>query len=166
MTEKPANAAAAKPKRARKRVTSKPASTPAPKQEGKEIHEPGPDDRISPPDKEETKPETPKATATEKPKLRRPQLKVLEALKDGSSLTRKEVSTKAKVDNASLTGYIGSMNDDVRQKNDREFYPSLLTLSMVTAQTVDEGGKDVLRFSITKVGLEELEPDEPDSKPS
>jgi len=89
-----------------------------------------------------------------KPKtdLKPAQVKVLLALADGESLTRKEIAEQSKVDNASLTGYLGSTDLEIREKNDTHFYPCLITLKLVKELRTDEGGRNVTRYMLTGLG--------------
>lgn len=85
-------------------------------------------------------------------KLKKPQLRVLQSLKNGQSMTRAEIALSAKVDNASLTGYIGSLDPDIREKNDTSWYPSLITMGLVNTVVSDENGRDVTRYFATQTG--------------
>jgi hypothetical protein len=87
-------------------------------------------------------------------KLKKPQLRILSALKDGHEMTRAEIALAAKVDNASLTGYIGSLDPEIREKNDREWHPCLISMDLVNTIVYDENGRDVTRYFITKTGKE------------
>jgi len=88
--------------------------------------------------------------------LKKPQVRILEALSDGNWLSRAEIATKAKVDNASLTGYLGSMDVETREKNDTEWYMSLISLKFVKTKVTDENGKDVPRFAISALGKSKI----------
>lgn len=65
--------------------------------------------------------------------LRKPQVRVLEALvAAGKGLNRREISENAKVDLAMLNAYIGAHDEAKRKHNDETFCPSLLTLGLIT----------------------------------
>lgn len=89
--------------------------------------------------------------------LKKPQVRILLALMDDSSLTRSEIAEKANVDNASLTGYLGSTDPAVRAKNDESWHPSLITMKLIKFKIVDEGGKDVPRYEIMALGKRKAE---------
>src|SRR4051812_29433585 len=92
---------------------------------------------------------TPKKETKSKDGLRKPQIRVLQALaKNKEPLSRKEISTKGKVDLAMLNSYIGAHDLKIRAKNDKAVCPSLLTLGYVTAK--DKEGTVV--YSITASG--------------
>lgn len=103
--------------------------------------------------KPDIKPKVVKPTSQRKiDGLKKPQVRILEALSDGNWLSRAEIATKAKVDNASLTGYLGSMDPETREKNDTEWYMCLMSLKCVKSKVTDENGKDVPRFAISAIG--------------
>ena len=83
--------------------------------------------------------------------LRKPQIRILQVLAKGKALTRGQISEKAPVDNAFCTEYMGSLNEEVRAKNDAK-YPCLLTLKFIKAETHDIDGKDTVMYSITAAG--------------
>lgn len=85
--------------------------------------------------------------------LRKPQVRILRALAKHGSLTRKELSGKAPVDNAFCTEYVGSASDEIRVKNDAKVFPSLVTLGFVNGTVDAERGRI---FTITKEGRTEL----------
>jgi hypothetical protein len=93
-------------------------------------------------------------TKEEKKGLRKPQIRVLQALsKSKSALSRTEIGKKAEVDVASLTEVIGSSDAETRKKNDtRKGWKSLLTLKYVTASDKD----GTTTYSITAAGTKAL----------
>jgi hypothetical protein len=98
----------------------------------------------------------PKAAAKQDKGLRKPQVRVLEALsKSGKALTRAQISDKAEVDNAMLTDYIGSTDDAKRKVNDTKLMPSLVTLGHVHAVAPEEDGGPS-SYSITAAGRKAL----------
>src|SRR3954453_1577457 len=97
---------------------------------------------------------TPKKETKTSDGLRKPQVRVLEALaKSKEPLNRKEISTKGKVDLAMLNSYLGAHDLKIRAKNDKAVCPSLLTLGYVTAK--DSDGTVV--YSITASGKKAVE---------
>jgi hypothetical protein len=89
--------------------------------------------------------------------LRGPQVRILQALKKSTDgMTRNEISSKANVDLASLSGYIGSY-DPARRANDDQKLMSLLSLKYVKVEKRDIDGKDTHITSITASGRKALE---------
>lgn len=88
--------------------------------------------------------------------LRKPQVRILQALaKSKSPLSRSELGTKAGVDVAFCTEYVGSSNPDIRAKNDQKVCVSLLTLGYVTEEKHEDSRAVV--YSITPAGRKALE---------
>jgi hypothetical protein len=88
------------------------------------------------------------AKTTTAPELREPQLRILKALaKSPKPLSRGQIATKAKVDRAWLTEYIGAVDTGTRRANDMKF-PSLLTLGNV--KTIEGDGPAF--YEITSAG--------------
>lgn len=85
----------------------------------------------------------PKAPRVKKEGLRKPQERVLQFLaKANKGMTRSEIAAGAKVDQASLTEYIGSSDDDKRVANDQKMgWPSLITLGLVKIGPMEADGK-------------------------
>lgn len=116
-----------------------------------------------------TKAATGKKTATKKaatgeapakkPKseLRKPQLRILQALQDGSTLDRKAISLKAPVDVATCVEYLGSHDPEKRAKNDEKHFKSLITWGYVKLEKHDVDGKDTHVYSITPAGKKYLD---------
>lgn len=111
----------------------------------------------TPPTLSADEPSQPRPTKTDEVKLKKPQLRILQALKEGQEMSRAEIALAAKVDNASLTGYIGSLDPVIREKNDTSWYPSLISMGLVNTMVYDERGKDVTRYFITKQGKERVQ---------
>lgn len=85
------------------------------------------------------------------------QLKVLECLaRTSKALTRKEIAEKTGVDQASLTGYIGPVDDDKRRYNDEHYFTTLVTLGYVRHE-LDREETGVIRHVITPRGKAYLE---------
>lgn len=97
---------------------------------------------------------TTKKKATKKSGPRIPQIRILKALaRNAKPLTRKQISEKAKVDLAWLNSYIGSNDEAIRAKNDKNIMPSLLTLGLV-AFSPEEGPTS---YTITAAGRKAVE---------
>lgn len=104
----------------------------------------------------------PKAEGEPKPKvaevktgLRKPQIRILLAmLAAPKPMTRKAIAEKAPVDQAACTELIGALDENVRKANDAKHFPSLLSLGLVSAEKVDQDGKDVILYSLTTKGTE------------
>lgn len=88
--------------------------------------------------------------------LRGPQVRVLQALAKGKNMTRPQITEKSGVDQATLTEYIGSSDDETRLKNDAKHFPSLVTLKLVKAAVPEEGTRAEC-YNITALGLKALE---------
>lgn len=98
-----------------------------------------------------------KKPAAVKDGLRKPQLRLLETLKKVKRPTeRKLLAERAEVDNAMCTEYLGSIDAEVRAKNDEKF-KSLVSWKYVKVEKIDDGGKDKVVYSITDAGLKFLE---------
>jgi DNA-binding MarR family transcriptional regulator len=98
-----------------------------------------------------------KAPRAKKEGLRKPQVRVLEALaKSKKSLSRTEISEKGGVDLAMLNSYIGSQDDSIRKKNDELVCKSLLTLGFVKYGTQQEEGRGMY-YDITPAGRKALD---------
>ena len=102
---------------------------------------------------------TAKKTATKKTAnaksngLRKPQLRILQALVTSrKALTRQQIAAKAPVDAAATTEYIGSLDPQTREANDLKHFPSLISLKALKVEQHDVKGKDVIVFSITAKG--------------
>lgn len=86
--------------------------------------------------------------------LRKPQIRVLEALaKAKKPMARKEIAEKAPCDLAFLTEYLGSNNPEIREKNDAKFGVSLSTLKFVKVSIDEEQGT---LYEITAAGRKAL----------
>lgn len=93
-----------------------------------------------------------KTPRAKKEGLRKPQVRVLAALEKASrALNRAEISAKGEVDLAMLNSYIGSHDDKVRAKNDKNVCLSLLTLGYVKTSAAEEEGHGVY-YKITATG--------------
>ena len=89
--------------------------------------------------------------------LRKPQVRILQALnKNSKGLDRKGVATKASVDYAACTEYLGSTNPEVRAANDVNHFPSLIGLKYIKAEQHDVKGKDTIIYTITAAGKKAL----------
>jgi hypothetical protein len=98
-----------------------------------------------------------KAPAAEIVKVRLPQVRILDALKDGQSRSRREIQEASGVSAASCTEFIGSPDDDMRKANDERYgFKSLVTLGYVSQERTDVDGKDVMLATITKLGRQAL----------
>lgn len=88
--------------------------------------------------------------------LRKPQIRILQALKKaGKPLDRKTIAAKAPVDVATCVEYIGSHDDSIRAANDKKHFPSLLTLGFVKfGPSAEEGG---VAYEISAKGKQALE---------
>lgn len=96
--------------------------------------------------------------AAKKDGLRKPQIKVLEVLnKTGRSLTSKEIAEKGQIDRASLSGYIGALDDARRSNDDKNRFVSLLTLKFVRCAPPESDDDKATRFEITALGKKALE---------
>jgi DNA-binding MarR family transcriptional regulator len=96
----------------------------------------------------------PKPTPKKLTGLRKPQIKVLQALaKTDKPLSRKELAEQAGVDQAMSTEYLGSNDEANRLKNDAKVMPSLLTLGYI--QSATSSGK--LCYTITPSGRKAIE---------
>lgn len=83
---------------------------------------------------------TPKKPAKKTGELRKPQVRVLQALaKSKTALSRAEISVKGKVDRPMLNSYIGAHDEKIRAKNDKLMGPSLLTRGYVKYAPEEEG---------------------------
>ena len=83
--------------------------------------------------------------------LRKPQVRLLQAL--SGEMLRNDWADAATVDRASCTEYVGSVYDEIREVNDEKYFPSLLTLGLVTASLYEmEEGADKVFYSLTKKG--------------
>lgn len=111
--------------------------------------------------KEEKAPAAPSKTGTapktkeHKKGLRKPQARILTALaKSKVALSRTEIAKKAGVDQAYCTSWIGSTNETIRKTNDAKYFLSLVSLGLVKIEhhEANEGGRDVVRYSITAKG--------------
>jgi DNA-binding MarR family transcriptional regulator len=88
--------------------------------------------------------------------LRKPQIRVLECLaKANRSFNRSDISAEAKVDQAMLVEYVGSLDEERRAKNDKKF-PSLLTLKLVAVSSPENGARGAY-YKITAAGRKALE---------
>jgi len=123
----------------KKETKKEPAKKPAAKKETKK-EAPKAKASKAPAKKEEKKPAAKKEKAAKEPKeprakkegLRAPQVRILECLaKSKDPLSRTEISEKAPCDLAMLNSYIGSSNDEIREKCDAANFPSLVTLKFV-----------------------------------
>jgi len=95
---------------------------------------------------------TVKTAAKKSNGLRKPQLRILQALLKGKSLTRQQLAAKAPVDAAATTEYIGSLDPSTREANDKKHFPSLISLKALKVEQHDVNGKDVIVFAITAAG--------------
>jgi len=82
--------------------------------------------------------------------LRKPQIRILAALRKKSPMTRAEIAERAKVDLAWCVTNLGSSDPEIRKANDRKWYPSLITLRLVEL-TNDEESRGAL-YRITELG--------------
>ena len=89
--------------------------------------------------------------------LRKPQIRVLQALAKKDGLTRAQIAERGNVDLAMLNSYIGAHNEEVRAANDAANFPCLLTLKMVRDEVHDVDGKDVVHYSLTALGRKAVE---------
>lgn len=81
--------------------------------------------------------------------LRKPQVRILEALaKSKAPLTRREIADAAPCDFAGCTEWLGSQDPETRAKNDAKHFPSLLTLGYIAAAEGDGG----VTYTITPAG--------------
>lgn len=97
-----------------------------------------------------------KASAKKENGLRKPQLRILAALKKAKgALTRAEISEKAPVDVAACVEYIGSHDDATRKANDKKHFPSLVSLGLVKFGMPEEGG--AVCYEITAAGRKAAE---------
>lgn len=84
--------------------------------------------------------------------LRDPQVRILKALStESAALSRRQISEKANVNLPMLLWYIGSDNEEKREKNDL-FFPSLLTLKLIKAVDKPEGQRGS-SYIITAAGI-------------
>jgi hypothetical protein len=98
-----------------------------------------------------------KKAPAKKDGLRKPQVRVLKALgKSKKPLSRAAVADKAPVDRACCVEYIGSPDADVRKRNDKKKFPSLVTLGLVKQEQHDIDGKDTIVHSLTSKGRKAL----------
>jgi len=85
--------------------------------------------------------------------LRKPQRRILTALLNHESLTRKGISQVATVDNAFCTELLGSLKDEVREANDVKHFPSLISLGLIKYESApDENDKQTTYYSLTAKG--------------
>jgi DNA-binding MarR family transcriptional regulator len=92
------------------------------------------------------------APRTKKEGLRKPQVRVLQALaKANKPLNRAEIAEKGGVDLAMLNSYIGSHDEATRKKNDAKVCVSLLTLGYVKHADEQAEGRGVY-YAITPTG--------------
>ena len=81
--------------------------------------------------------------------LRAPQQRVLVALaKATEPMTRKQIAEMAECDLAGLSGDLGSSDSVKRKAADAKYFPSLLSLKLVTAKDADGG----IVYAITAKG--------------
>lgn len=104
------------------------------------------------------------APKAKKEGLRKPQIRILEALVNtkapNGELTRVQISEAGEVDLAMLNSYIGSSDDAVRAKNDEKVCKSLITLGYVTHKaypTESGNGEGPVMHKITAAGKKALE---------
>lgn len=100
------------------------------------------------PKKAETKAETKKVKTGPKPN----QIKILQALDKKNGLSRAEIAKVTKIDNASLTGYIGPVDDEKRRYNDETYFTTLVTMGYVKHKVEEDGVVHIL----TPAGLKFL----------
>lgn len=98
---------------------------------------------------------TPKSKVEKKKEsgLRKPQQRILKALKGGKAMSRATISEKASVDAASMVEYIGSHDPEVRKANDKKHFTSMITLGLVRAEVNEDGP---VTYTITAKGTSEL----------
>lgn len=84
--------------------------------------------------------------------LRKPQIRILQALAKRDGLDRNEVAELAPCDVATLVEYLGSHDPARRAANDAKHFPSLLTLGLITAKKEDADGRDKIRYYLTAKG--------------
>jgi hypothetical protein len=90
-----------------------------------------------------------KTAKTTKPTLRAAQVRALTALATADvPLTRKQIAEVAKCDLAGLSGDLGSSDPAKRKAADAKYFPSLLSLKLVTAKEADGG----IVYTITAKG--------------
>jgi hypothetical protein len=100
-----------------------------------------------------TKTTTKKTKATKaSSELRRPQIRILQALVKHGELSRAELAAKAPVDQAACCEFIGSEDKATRLKNDKKHFPSLISLGFVSSALPKDGG--AARYTITAKGRE------------
>ena len=88
--------------------------------------------------------------------LRKPQIRILQALaKSGKPLSRKELADKASVDQAGCVEWVGSVNSDIREANDKKHFPSLVSRKFVRFDNQDINGRDTVVYAITAAGKSE-----------
>jgi outer membrane biosynthesis protein TonB len=98
---------------------------------------------------------SPKEPRAKKEGLRKPQVRILAALRKANKpLTRSEISEKAPADLAWMNSWIGSNDDSIRAENDKKF-PSLLSLKMVKFAAAEDESKTA--YEITAIGRKALE---------
>ena len=96
---------------------------------------------------------TPATPAKKKDGLRKPQVRIIKAMaKTSKALTRKEVASKSKVDQASLVEYLGSPDAAKRVANDKKHFKSLISLKFVKQEEYDIDGRNTILYSITAAG--------------
>ena len=82
--------------------------------------------------------------------LRGPQIRLIRCL--AGPLSRKQWASLAKVDNASCTEYIGSMNQSIRDRNDEKHFPSLMGLNLVKSLLVETETGSEVHYCLTELG--------------
>lgn len=83
----------------------------------------------------------------------KPQVRVLEFLaKQTRSQTRQQISVGANVDTAMLSCYIGSDNLEIREKNDKIYGKSLLTLGLVKVAPPEDESVRGICYEINAAG--------------
>ena len=98
---------------------------------------------------------SPKEPRAKKEGLRKPQVRILAALRKANKpLTRAQIAEKAPADLAWMNSWIGSNDDSIRAENDKKF-PSLLFLKMVKFAAAEDESKTA--YEITAIGRKALE---------
>lgn len=155
-TETPAQAPAATPAPVETQPAAQPKKAPAKKAAPKKA--PAKKSPAKKATKAKAKAERNGAPRAKKDGLRKPQLRILSALKKSSRpMTRTDIAKKAPVDQAACVEYIGSHDPDVRKANDSKHFPSLITLGLVKAEQHDVDGRDTVMYSLTAKGRQALE---------
>jgi len=86
-------------------------------------------------------------------KLRKPQHRILQFMVRHYQVTRKQISTNAKVDYAMLTEYLGGQDKEKRLSVAKKIgFESLIDLDLIVAERLEIKNRYVVHYSLSKSG--------------